>query len=148
MVEKEIIENNAEATRALEALLLRVSDTELQRDLGDGWDVSTALAHCAFWDRRAVLVFERWVRDATPYRDQDDDILNDCLLEEWRALPPRVAADLAIAAAHAVDSSVAALPGPIAAALIAGGNGFLLSRGNHRREHVEQIEATLAGSAS
>ena len=131
MVEKEIIENNADATRALEALLARLSDADLQHELGGGWDVSTALAHAAFWDRRAVQVFERWVRDGTPYRDQDDDILNDCLLDEWRALPPRVAANLAIAAAHAVDSTVAVLPDAVVAAVIAGGNDFLLHGGQN-----------------
>jgi hypothetical protein len=102
------------------------------------------MAHAAFWDRRAVVVFERWSRDSTPYRDQDDDILNDTLLFEWRASPPRVAAGMAVEAARAVDATVAALPEQVIEAVTALGDTFLLMRSNHRREHIEQIEAALA----
>jgi hypothetical protein len=136
---------NRDATRDLDALLARLGDADLERDLGEGWTVAVALAHAAFWDRRAVLVFERWTRDGTPYRDQDDDILNDALFDEWQALPPRAAADLALAAAKAIDATVEGLRDDIVAAVIAQGDSFLLTRSNHRREHIEQIEAALAG---
>jgi hypothetical protein len=143
MVDEAIVAANEEATRELAALLARLSDADLERDLGEGWNVATALAHAAFWDRRALRVFERWQRDGTPYRDQDDDILNDALLDEWRALPPRAAADLALVAARAVDAVVVELPDAITASLTADGNEFLMRRYNHRREHIEQIEAAL-----
>jgi hypothetical protein len=143
MVDEAIVAANEAATRELAALLARLSDADFERDLGEGWNVATALAHVAFWDRRAVRVFERWQRDGTPYRDQDDDILNDALLDEWRALPPRAAADLALAAARAIDAVVVELPNVITAALTADGNEFLMRHYNHRREHIEQIEAGL-----
>jgi hypothetical protein len=143
MVDEAIVAANEAATRELAALLARLNDADFERDLGEGWNVATALAHVAFWDRRAVRVFERWQRDGTPYRDQDDDILNDALLDEWRALPPRAAADLALAAARAIDAVVVELPNAITAALTTNGNEFLMRRYNHRREHIEQIEACL-----
>jgi len=136
-------ENSAQTVRLAE-LIGRLTDADLARDLGEGWTVATAMAHAAFWDRRAVVVFERWSRDSTPYRDQDDDILNDTLLFEWRASPPRVAAGMAVEAARAVDATVAALPEQVIEAVTALGDTFLLMRSNHRREHIEQIEAALA----
>jgi len=122
----------------------RLSDRDLARDLGEGWTIGVALAHAAFWDRRAARVFYRWVQDGTPYRDQDDDILNTALLNEWRTIPPRRAAELAVEAARSIDQTIAALPDNIVAAVIAQGDDFLLRRSNHRREHVEQIEAAIS----
>ncbi len=142
-VDRSILDDNAAQTRRLVVLVGRLSDTDLGRDLGEGWTVATALAHAAFWDRRAGRVFERWRRDGTPYRDQDDDILNLSLLDEWNALVPRKAADLAVRAAQSVDAAVAALPESVIKALIEGGNDFLLHRARHRKEHVDQIEAAL-----
>jgi hypothetical protein len=143
-VDPAIVDANAEQTRRLEELISRLTDADLERDLGEGWTVSVALAHAAFWDRRAARVFERWTREGTPYRDQDDDILNEALLDEWRLLPGRVVIGMVLAAARSVDAAVQTLPDNIAAALIASGDEFLLRRSNHRREHIEQIEAVLA----
>lgn len=140
-----ITNENAAQTQRLTELVTKLSDADLMRDLGEGWTVAIALAHAAFWDRRAVRVFERWTREGTPYRDQDDDILNTALLDEWKALPPRAAADLAVAAAQAIDATVASLRDDIANAVTVEGNDFLLKRSNHRREHIEQIEAALRG---
>src|SRR5262245_35020810 len=97
-----INKENEDATGRLAALVEMMSDGDLVRDLGDGWTVAVALAHAGFWDRRTVKVFERWVRDGTPYRDQDDDILNTALVDEWRAIPPQRAAEMAVEAAHSV----------------------------------------------
>jgi len=144
-VDPAIVSENTGLTDRLSALVTRLSDSELSRDLGEGWTVAVALAHAAFWDRRAVRVFERWLRDATPYRDQDDDILNTALLDEWRAIAPRRAAELAVEAARSIDETVAGLPDNLVAAVIAQGDDFLLRRSNHRREHVEQIEAAIRG---
>jgi len=138
-----IIRENEEATARLAALVEKMSDADLSRDLGDGWTVAVALAHAGFWDRRSVKVVERWVRDGTPYRDQDDDILNTALVDEWKAIPPRRAADMAVEAARSIDRTVAGLPDNVVAAVTAQGDDFLLRRYNHRREHIEQIEAVM-----
>ena len=142
-VDPAIVTENMGLTERLSALVTNASDSDLSRELGEGWTVAVALAHTAFWDRRAVMVFERWVRDGTPYREEDEDILNATLLDEWRALPPRRAAELAVEAARSVDRTIAGLPDNIVAAVIAQGDDFLLRRSGHRREHVEQIEAAI-----
>jgi hypothetical protein len=145
-VDPAIVTENNGLTSRLATLVARLSDADLTRDLGEGWTVAVSLAHAAFWDRRAVLVFERWVREGTPYRDQDDDILNTALLAEWQALPPRRAAELAVEAARSVDATIAVLPDNVVAAVIAQGDDFLLRRSGHRREHVEQVEAALSAT--
>ena len=142
-VDANIIAENAVQTDRLTALVARLTDADLTRDLGDGWTVSVALAHAAFWDRRAVVVFERWSKYGIPYRDQDDDILNETLVYEWRAIPPRVAVEMAVAAARDIDAAVAALPEHVIEAVMGQGDSFLLTRSNHRREHIDQIEAVL-----
>ena len=143
-VDPAIVTENTSLTERLSALVARLSDSDLTLDLGEGWTPAVALAHAAFWDRRAVRVFERWVHDGTPYRDQDDDILNTALLDEWRAIPPRRAAELAVEAARSIDRTIGGLPDNVVAAVIAQGDDFLLRRSGHRREHVEQIEAATA----
>jgi hypothetical protein len=98
----------------------------------------------AFWDRRAVVVLERWAKDGTPYRDQDDDILNLALLDEWLALPPRATVELALSAARAANPVIERTPEHIWQALAGTHDMFLLHRANHRREHIAQIESVLA----
>ncbi len=116
-----------------------------ERDLGNGWTVSVALAHLAFWDRLAALTLQRWERGDIPSDEAEPDLLNDALIEEWRALSPRQAADLAVAAARLVDAAVEALDARTAAAVQARGKEWLLRRGVHRREHLDQIEGIVWG---
>jgi hypothetical protein len=142
-IDPAIFTDNATERRRLEALVARLSDVELGKDLGDGWTPAVALAHLAFWDRRAVLTLERWQRAGTLPDEPDVEILNDSLLEEWRALPPRRAADLAVAAARAADQTVEGLAAPVADAILARGEEWRLRRAVHRREHVDQIERAL-----
>jgi hypothetical protein len=105
--------------------------------------VAVALAHVAFWDKRAVAGLRRWARAGTPVTDADDEILNEALFEQWRSLPPRRAAALAVEAAREVTAVVEGLPDAVAVVVVGRGLGWLLRRGNHRREHIEQIEAAV-----
>jgi hypothetical protein len=119
---------------------------DLKHDLGGGWTVAVALAHMAFWDRRAILLLKRWATLDLPPDDPDDDILNRALEDEWRELPPRRAAAMAVHAAQAVNAAVRELAPQTAAAVEAKGDRWLLHRGNHRREHLDQIEQALRRS--
>lgn len=102
-----------------------------------------AFAHLAFWDRRATGLLRRWEQYGVPPDDPDDEILNAALLDEWRAVAPHRAAGLAIGAAHAVDATVSGLSERTIAAVQAAGDLWLLHRGKHRREHLDQIERAL-----
>ena len=128
----------------MEALASRLSDADLAADLGGGWTAAVALGHLAFWDRRIAYVLTRWGDGGEPHVELDDDVVNNALEEMLKAVKPREAARLCIESAKAANAAIAATPDHIAAELIAEGHSYLLSRHNHRTEHIEQIERALA----
>jgi hypothetical protein len=137
------VNDNAAVTARLEALVGRLSDADLGRDLGGGWTVSVALSHLAFWDRRIAYMLDRWVRDGTPHFEQDDEMINAALEALHQVVDPRAAGRLAVESARAADTAIARTPDEIAETLIAEGDAYLLRRTGHRTEHIEQIEAGL-----
>jgi hypothetical protein len=143
VVDAAILEANRALTQQLEALAGRLSDADLGRDLGGGRTVSVALAHLAFWDRRVAYVLTRWMHKEVPHQELDDDVVNNALEELHKAIEPRAAARLAIDSAKSADAAIADVSDAIAGQLIADGHQYLLNRTNHRREHIEQIEAVL-----
>jgi hypothetical protein len=141
-------ERNTEALARLSALIRRLGDEDLTRALGDGWTVSTALAHVAFWDRFQAA---RWAQaQAAGLRlpgeigEVGGDFINDASLESWRATPPRLAAEQALAAAEHIERIVAGLDVDVAEELIAAGRNTLVDRTKHWNEHIAQIEDALS----
>ena len=61
----------------------------------------------------------------------------------WQQLHPRFTGQMAIDAAKEVDAITASLSDEKTQALTALGKQFMLARGNHRKEHVDQIEEGL-----
>lgn len=143
MPDAAILENNAAVTSQLEALVARLSEDDMARDLGGGWTVSVALAHLAFWDRRIAYMLDRWMRDGTPHEELDDDVVNNALEAVLQAVEPHAAARLAVEAAKVADDAIARAPDAIADQLVAESHAYLLRRTGHRGEHIEQIEAAL-----
>jgi hypothetical protein len=134
---------NEEQTRRLAALVARLSDDDLGRPLGGGWTVSAALAHVAFWDRLTLARWARYERDGE-LPGADVDLVNEAALEAWRALPPREAVRLVLAAAEDFDRKVAAVAPRVAAELRARGFERMLDRSDHRRGHLDEIERALS----
>ena len=144
-MDPELLVQNELARDNLASLAGKLSDDDLAHDLGDGWTVAVALAHLAFWDERAALLLERYA-DGTPQHhipDWYEDLLNQTLEPQWRALPPRAAALQAVDAAEHVTRALRGLEDDLCARLEAQEQGYLLRRFNHRREHIDQIEAAL-----
>ncbi|MSP79133.1 MAG: hypothetical protein EXR67_06230 [Dehalococcoidia bacterium] len=139
-IDPAILADNAAQLRRLQALATQLTDG--RRDMGGGWTVTVALAHMAFWDRRATLLLQRWNKQGTLPDKMEDDLLNSSLLEEWQALNLLQAANLALSAAHTVNVAVEALSPETADSIKARGDDWLLRRSNHRREHLDQIERT------
>lgn len=142
-----VAQNNAQRKR-LQALVDRLSDEELGRPLNAGWTVSGVLAHLAFWDQRVLILIEHWEREGRGsvlrrIDPNDVDWINDTAKALCLALPPRTAAQLAVATAEAVDRKVEALAADRVAANAAGGNPINLVRAEHRREHLDEIERAL-----
>ena len=142
-----IIENDRELKR-LRALVARLTDEALLLPLGDDWTVAVALAHLAFWDERSLALLRKWETHGVAPSPIDVDVTNDCLLAQWRAIPPRAAAYLAILSAQAVDRELAAAPPAMIQAIEALGEDFRLFRSIHRKLHLDQIEAVLKKSSA
>ena len=141
-----IARNDAERAR-LRALVARLSDADLARPMPGGWTVAAVLAHLAFWDQRIMVLLERWEQSpsAVPrlINEADVDWVNDAAKPHFLAMPPRRAAELAVAIAEAVDAKVAALPDDLLARNEAAGKPLLMTRAEHRREHLGEIEHVL-----
>jgi len=142
-----VAENRAQLER-LRALVDKLSDRELASPMDAGWTVAGVLAHLAFWDQRIVMLLDRWAggrgTSPQPHDEAAVDWINDAGKLLCLALPPRIAARLAIDAAIAADDRVAALSEAQLAANAAAGTPISPRRAVHRREHLDEIERTLA----
>ena len=146
-----VSENQAQLTR-LRGLVGKLSDQELLRPMPAGWTVAAVLAHLAFWDYRIVTLLDQWGPDGrgTPPRAYDEtavDWINDASKPLCLALPPRVAARMAIEAAIAADERVAGLSEGQLEANTAAGSPISVRRAEHRREHLDEIEGTLSAAS-
>jgi hypothetical protein len=142
-----VAENDAERER-LRSLVARLSDAELRRPMPAGWTVAAVLAHVGFWDARAIHFLDKWARTGKPstYEPEDTDATNDSAKPLCLALPPRDAAKLALRLAEESDAKVAALSDAMLARIQAAGDPpFNLSRANHRKEHLDEIDRALKG---
>jgi uncharacterized damage-inducible protein DinB len=140
-----IAAHNKSSNERLRALVARLDDAALARKQKNGWTVAQALLHVAFWDRHRLELLEsvRNGKDVTGYGDAD--VLNDALAPLFVAVPLRDAARLAVEAADAVDALVLALSDAEIEKALALPNPPSLDRGDHREDHLDQIEALLKG---
>jgi hypothetical protein len=146
MQDRDYVEANTRERERLRALVEGLDDDALSASVNEYWTVAGVLGHIAYWDIRVLVLAEKIARgepfapgDAEP----DGDWLNDTTRPLIHAIPPRDAAQLALRIAEQCDALVAELPvdrmwpgdpdSPINA-----------SRGDHRGEHLDEIEAVLA----
>jgi len=143
-------ETDAERER-LRALVTRLSDEELSRPMPGGWTVAAVLAHVAYWDALAIYFLDKWGPNGEPsvYEPEDTDAANESAKPLCLALPPRIAAQLALRLAEEADGKVKALSDAMLAKIRAKGNPpFNLSRAIHRKEHLDDIERALGARAA
>jgi DinB superfamily len=135
-------ETDAERER-LRAIVARLSDEDLRRPMPDGWTVAAVLAHAGYWDARAIYWLDKWAGGAepTPWDPENDEPVNDSTKPLCLALAPREAARLALRLAEEADAKVRALSDDVLTKAQAVKTLPLdLSRANHRREHLDDIE--------
>ena len=140
------VDQNRRERERLHALVARLGDDELRRPMPGGWTVAAVLAHLAFWDQRTLVLLEQWHRTGRPPRamsDADVDWINDAGKPLCLALAPREAARLAVTAADAVDAAVEALPDDRLVTNASAGRPLNVRRAEHRREHLDEIDAAL-----
>jgi hypothetical protein len=140
--------DNRTQRERLRALVARLSDADLGRSLDGGWTVASVLGHLAFWDQRALLLIDRWQTEGAaavpPALDRASvDWINDSAKPLLLAVPPRRAAELALAIAEAVDRKIEALADEFVAKNVAAGRPLNLLRAEHRREHLDEIERAV-----
>jgi len=137
--------NDAERER-LRSLVTRLSDDDLRRPMPAGWTVAAMLAHVGFWDARAIYALAKWARGIEPspgdYEPDDVGWINDSAKPLCLALPPRDAARLALRLAEEADGKIAALSDELVAKISEMGP-FNISRAEHRKEHLDDIERAL-----
>ena len=136
---------NAKQRERLRTLVARLSTADLRRAVGHGWTVAASLVHLAFWDQRAVTLFDKFARDGVGPSPADVDVVNDTVRVLAESIPPRDAAELAVRAAEAVDRRIEMASDELLDAIGAAGNPLNLLRHVHRREHLDEITRALEG---
>ncbi len=138
-----IIQENAEAHERLQALVSRLTDNDLSRPMDAGWTAAAALAHLAFWDARAILLIEKWKREGIGPSPADLDIINDAARDLCLAIPPRAAAELAVKKSLEINRLIENLTPEMAEQIQAVGTAVHLTRFEHKRMHLEEIEGLI-----
>ena len=140
---QEYVEANAAQRQRLTRVTAGLTDAQLQREIGGGWSVAGKLAHLAFWDQFALALVRRWQREGVKSLPSDVDAINDAVRAVSGAIPPRACVALAQGAAAAIDHALEEITPVLEAAIEAAGRPRILRRSEHRREHLDQIEAAL-----
>jgi hypothetical protein len=144
--DRSYIARNDDERARLVALVAKCSDTDLARPMPAGWTVAAVLGHIAFWDQRILALLDQWeTTGVVPNTEIEADIdwINDAGKPLLLAVPPRKAAELAVAIAEATDRTVAGLPDELVARNAAAGGPLNLSRADHRKEHLDEIQKVL-----
>jgi hypothetical protein len=144
-VDRSYVAENERERRRLEALVAKLDDAALGRPMPAGWTVAAVLLHLAFWDERTVILFGRLRRgEKIPaISEADVDWINDAAKPAQLAVPPRRAAEIAVAAARAADEVVARFTEEDFARNAATGSMIRPQRSDHRKEHLDEIEHAL-----
>jgi hypothetical protein len=144
------MENDKERER-LKKLVNSLTDEELKLVIyKEGWTIAAALGHLAFWDQWSLLLMTKWKKSGkVTFPSVDWDTFNDTLLPNdaiipfLLAIPPRVAANMAISSAESIDRELEDTSPEIIAAIERLGDETRLFRSIHRKLHLDEIEAFL-----
>ena len=141
-LDRSFVERNRASTNRIRALVVRLSDEEMQQPVGEHWTVVITLAHLAFWDRRGLYVLDSTERDGKLFIPKIDTVVNDLSLPLWAAIPPRAAAQIAIETAEALDRRLESFPPALLEEIYAYNERWVI-RALHRNEHLDDVDAAL-----
>jgi hypothetical protein len=141
------VQENDESRRKLETLVRSLSDQELALRTPYDWTVAALLAHLAFWDQRMVAILRRWKESGFDPSPIDSAAVNGALKAICHAVEPRLAIELCLASAEAVDAELAALTPDLVKQIEAHAEAtstqFRMNRSLHRNDHLKDIELLL-----
>jgi hypothetical protein len=139
-------DQNARERERLRALVERLGDQDLTRQVNEYWTVAGVLGHIAFWDGRN-LALGRKLERGEPFTPsdaeaEDADWINDAARPLIHAIPPSDAAQLALEIAEETDRLMESLP---ADRLYPADTESPVNplRADHRGEHLDDIERAL-----
>ncbi len=138
-----ILQENAAVHEHFTWLVSRLTDDDLSRPMDAGWTVAAALAHLAFWDARAILLIEKWKREGIGPSPADTDIINDSAKVLCLAIPPRAAAELAVEKSAEINRVIENLAPEMIEKIQTTGAAVHLTRFEHKRMHLEEIERVV-----
>ncbi len=141
-IDPQILQHNRGQLQRLERLV--ASNPDYTADLGGGWTVAVAFAHLAFWDYRQAELIRNWSAPESVPSAHTDDQLNPVLERFWQQMPHEQCGAMAVEAARQITELVEQLDSRTADAIAAAGDGYMLARGRHREEHIDQIERGLS----
>ncbi len=141
-VDRSFVELNRKATERMRKLASRLSDQDMKTPVGPDWTVAIVFAHLAFTERRARYVLDATEREGKFVNPDYDIFVNDIALPFMASMPPREAANLAIATAEAMDKRLEAYPAHLLELVHEGYPRFIF-RERHRNEHLDGAEAAL-----
>jgi hypothetical protein len=122
----------------------RLSDGDLARPVGKaGWTAAGLLAHLAFWDLRALTLIEKWKHGGIGPSPVDTDVVNEATRLPFLSIPVRSAAELAFESAKKICQEIDRLDPAMLRDIEEKATTFRLSRADHYRHHLSQIEKEL-----
>ncbi len=133
---------NRASTNRIRGLVAGLSDQDLLRPVSQNWTIATVLAHLAFWDRRVMFILDATERDGKLVTPEIDIVVNDIALPLWSAIPPRVAAQLALETAEALDARLESFTPGLRDEIYAHNKRWVV-RSLHRNEHLDKVDAEL-----
>jgi hypothetical protein len=143
--DRSYVDVNTRERERLRAFIERVDDEALSAPANEYWTVAGVLGHLAYWDSR-VLVFAEKIDRGEPWVPSDAEPEGDWLTDSTRpiihAIEPRRAAQLALEIAEETDRRVAELPLDRMAPRDPDSPIYPV-RGEHRGEHLDELEAAL-----
>lgn len=128
----------------MRALIESMSDEELALPTVAGWTIASTLAHIAFWDNRILYLLKHWKENEIEPSSYDVDAINEAQKPFLLALSPRVAANIALQAAEAIDSEIEKASDELVEKIKLAKVQFKFERNVHREYHLKEIEDALA----
>jgi hypothetical protein len=143
LVAHDVHAENDHARERLRSLGASLRPEDWQKRLPNGWTVTTAYLHLAYWDRLALELLERHERTGVEPVRHEVSLLNAVLVDLSGMLTAAQAFAWAVRCADAVDAKIRALPASLLQEITEKDSPRRIERHHHRNEHLDEVLRTL-----